>query len=196
MKKITLLPVLIIILLIFGCTATVNQTPEKIKNTGNNQSTQTTLTGRVNYTYYSAPNFLLYYPKGWKVAQSKNGIFEFDSPLEDQNDQIKDGFVVEIWKGNQSTPEEFENYEKTLFSQGDKIISRKSASYKNRDTYALEVEGINKETGVMMYYKTLFFRNGPWVYRLSYAIEKSKMNKYQQVMEEMLDKFVIGDYGI
>ena len=165
MKNLTLTSVLCIFLLIFGCLQTNNTNNNGITKTTNTTANVSPKTA-VEYTYYSSPNFFIYYPKGWKIDQSKNGIFEFSSVLEDQNDKISDGFLVEIWKGLENNSEEFKNYELKLASANDKIIREQNILYKNRDAYVIENKGPNSETNSIMYYKTVFSGNGPWVYRL------------------------------
>ncbi len=147
-----------------------------------------------DYTYYSSPLFLIYYPKDWQVDDQKTtpGVFEFIAPLEDDSDKISEEFLVQIWAGNQSSPEQFEAYERSLMVEGDIIIQTENITYKGKSAFVIEMEGNNSDTGIHMVYKTLFFRNGEWAYRLNYGVEKSKISEYRPIMENILDKFVIG----
>ncbi|MDO8554747.1 MAG: hypothetical protein Q7S22_08110 [Candidatus Micrarchaeota archaeon] len=145
-----------------------------------------------NYTYYSSQLFLIYYPKTWYADDSKNPSFQFFSPAEDSNDKILEEVIVEIWSGNESTTEQFEVYERTLMVQGDVITQTENVTYKEKPTFVIEMEGNNPDTGTRMVYKTLFFRNGEWVYRINYSVEKSKISSYRPIMENILDKFVVG----
>src|SRR3989338_1045543 len=144
------------------------------------------------YSYYSSPMFLIYFPEGWGIDDSQSGIFEFFAPLEDDNDRISEDFVVEIWEGNESTAEEFESFEKQLLKPEDVIKKKESIQYKDRDAFTMEIEGKIHDGPEPMFFKTIFFRNGKFIYRLHYAIEKSKLDKYQPIMETILDRFKIG----
>jgi len=142
-----------------------------------------------DYTYYSSPLFLIYHPQGWAVddQQTASGVFIFSAPLEDDNDRIEEQFIVQIWAGEERTPAEFQAFEEGLMASGDVLSQAGPSTYKGRDAFIVEYE-----SGDGMFFKTVFFRNGQWVYRLHYAVEKSKSAEYQPVMEDILDRFVIG----
>ncbi len=149
----------------------------------------------VEYTYYSSPLFFIYYPEGWGIDdKTTNGVFEFLAPLEDDNDRISEEFVVEIWEGNESTAEEFESLERQLMKPDDVVKKKETIQYKERDAFVMEIEGKVYDGNELMFYKTIFFRNGRWIYRLQYSIEKSKLDTYQSIMETILERFKIGAY--
>ncbi len=206
---------LVSIILFFGCTggeqkktgSNVSVEPPKASSTyvvppndssvinqkiNDSSSTVPIKPKEIVYTYYSSPLFFIYYPKDWGVDDSNNGIFEFLAPLEDNDDKISEEFVVEIWEGNESTAEGFELLERQLLKPYDIIEKKENVRYKNRDAFVMEVEGKIHDGNEDMFYKTVFFRNGEWIYRLHYAIEKSKLDKYHNIMETILDRFVIG----
>ena len=180
-------------LLFFGCVGGQDSTTKNVtKQVSYDDALDQFKSKDSNYTYYSSPMFLIYYPKGWQADDSKNPVFEFLSPLEDDSDKMQDGFAVEIWAGNESTAAEFEAYEQKLMLKGDVVTSKGNIIYKGRDAFFMEVESKSPKFGIPMFYKTVFFRNGKWVYRLNYGFEKSKSGKYKQTMESILERFVIG----
>ena len=149
----------------------------------------------MDYTYYSSPVFLLYYPRGWAAEEPGNGQFAFTAPVEgDPSTNVADQFIVEIWAGEESTPEAYANYEADFMVEGDKVTNEGVGEFKGREAYLIGMEGPNERTGKPMYYQTLYFRNGKWVYRLQYAVEKARQEKLQPLFEDMLDRFVVGDY--
>ena len=117
----------------------------------------------ITYTYYSSPLFLIYFPGDWGIDDSKNGIFEFFAPLEDDSDTMSEEFIVEIWEGNETTAEEFESFEKQLLKPEDVIKKKESIQYKDRDALVIEVEGRVNGGPEPMFFKTIFFRNGKWI---------------------------------
>ncbi len=162
---------------------------------GNYSAPEVKQSDEISYTYYSSPLFMIYYPKGWRSDDGLEGTFRFYSPKEDEEDIILDEFIVEIWEGDESAPSDFEEYEKTLMVEGDVIVKKEEFTFKGKDAFVMEVDGSEPKLGTPMLFKTVFFRNGKWVYRLNYGIEKSKKEKYKPIMESILDKFVVGSYG-
>lgn len=196
MKKPFLLLVLLSAVLLFGCVnggepAANQSSPEPV----NSPPPELKESNEVSYTYYSSPLFMIYYPRGWKVDDILQGTFRFYSQKEDENDVILDEFIVEIWEGSESTASDFEEYEKTLMVEGDVVTSKEEATFKGKSAFVIEVDGSEPKSGTPMLFKTVFFRNGKWVYRLNYGIEKSKKEKYEPIMESIFDKFVVGSYG-
>ena len=185
-------------LLFFGCTGGETKTTDSdvVKDTAKKTAYANALdqfkSKDPNYTYYSSPMFLIYYPKGWHADDSQNPVFHFISPQENTNDTVLEEFIVEIWAGNESTAADFEASERKLMVEGDTVTKKESLQYKGKDAFSIVIEGNHPDTGVPMLYKTVFFRNGKWVYRLNYGIEKSKLDKYQPTTESIFDKFVIG----
>ncbi|MBI5159301.1 hypothetical protein HY992_04230 [Candidatus Micrarchaeota archaeon] len=193
MKKLFLLfGLLLSAFLLFGC-ITGGEPSENPAN--ENLSIGVNKSDSVSYTYYSSPLFMIYYPRGWKVDDSVQGTFRFGSPKEDADDIIIDEFIVEIWEGSESTPAEFEEYEKTLMVEGDAVTNREETVFNGRNAFVIEVDGSEPKSSTPMLFKTVFFRNGKWVYRLNYGMEKSKKDKYEPVMESILDQFIVGSYG-
>ncbi|MBS3062609.1 MAG: hypothetical protein J4203_01945 [Candidatus Diapherotrites archaeon] len=151
--------------------------------------------GGVDYTYYSSPVFLLYYPRGWAAEEVGNGQFAFTAPVEgDPEKNVADQLIVEIWAGEESTPEAYANYEAEFMVEGDRVTGGGAITFKDRAAFVIEVEGPNERTGKPMFYQTVFFRNGKWVYRLQYSMEKARQEKVQPLFEDMLDRFVVGNY--
>lgn len=150
--------------------------------------------GSPAYSYYSSPMFLLYHPRGWSVDDSRPGVFIFTAPPAGSGG-VASQFIVEIWAGNESAPEEYANYEKSLMAQGDAIIKSGASKYQGRDAFVIEMSGPADGGRGGMLYKTTFFRNGKWVYRLHYAIDEKNKAADGPVMEEILGKFKIGSYG-
>ena len=149
----------------------------------------------VNYTWYSSPMFFLYYPRGWAAEEPKNGVFAFTAPVEgDPEKDVADQLIIEIWAGDESTPEAYTNYEADYMVEGDQITNQESTKFKDRDAFVIEMGGKDERTGQPMFYKTIYFRNGKWVYRIQYALEKSRREKSGPLFKDMLDKFVVGDY--
>ncbi len=193
MKKIFL--ILTIAILLFGCVKTDEVTENESAAQLDPQSQK-----EIEYGYYSSPLFLAYYPKDWIIDDqiSYQGVFMFIAPQEDQDDMVSEEFIIEIWNGNQSSAEDFEDYERVLMNENDSILGKQEVSWKDRDAFVIEYEsnlGIDtarESVPITMYYKTIFFRNGNWIYRLQYSVEKGKLERYAPIMETMLDKFVIG----
>lgn len=144
-------------------------------------------------TYYSSPLFLVYYPRGWHTDQPQNGVLVISSPPDEKTNATSQ-FIVEIWAGNESTPQEFKSYEMGLAQPGDSVTSESSTKFKGRDAYEIELESHPASGEPAFTYKTIFFRNNGWVYRLSYSLDKNRAAELRPVMESILDKFVIGSY--
>lgn len=181
-----------ILVLLFGCidiSGNVPPTPPPQKI----PLPPPTQIGDIEYTWVSSPLFFIYYPKGWEYDEPQNGVFTFTAPEDDINDDMNEQFIVEIWSGNQSTPEEFEAVEKDIFGKvaALTINKRESVTYKGKDAFVLEMEQQDPILKIPLYYKTTYFRNGKWVYRLHYAVEKSRLSQYQPIMENILDQFKI-----
>ena len=186
---------MISIFLIVGCTQT-EPAKDKVNVTDDNQEVGIeNNNSEISYTWYSSPLFKIYYPNGWDVDDqiSAPGVFIFSSPLEDNTDKFSEEFIVEIWESDESTSEEFNYFEVGLMDKNDWMINKENITYKGKEAYLMEYEGTDIEY-LGVYYKTIFFRNDEWVYRLHYAIEKSKLDKYKPIMENVLDKFEIGTY--
>ncbi|MBI5046734.1 hypothetical protein HZC07_03310 [Candidatus Micrarchaeota archaeon] len=146
-----------------------------------------------NYTYFSSPLFLIYYPKTWTYTNPKNGIFLFSSPDDSASDPVVEEFVVEIGSGNQSTAKDYKAYEMKLLTPSDRITKEENITFKGKSVYSIEYEGSAGDSqNTTVFYKTIYFRNGDWVYRLSYDVEKSRLSQYGPVMQSILDQFVIG----
>ncbi|MBI5228208.1 hypothetical protein HY988_06475 [Candidatus Micrarchaeota archaeon] len=180
---------IIALILLFGC---LGQNPSS-QNTQTSTQEPATISlprGTADYTYYSSPLYLLYYPRGWYLAEPQNGVVIIDSPA-DGPDNFSQQFVVEIWAGNQSTAEEFESYERSLLTPQDKIISKNQTTFHNTAAFVIEYQ--SPLSSPPLQYKTIFFRNGKWVYRLSYAVEQSRLDKFRPTMESILEKFQIGN---
>lgn len=154
---------------------------------------ETTPQAEIQFTYYSSPLYLAYFPEGWAIDDQKTapGVVRFAAPVSSGN-ELSPEFLLHIWEGNESTPEDFEAYEKNLLLDGDVILKKDSVFYKNKDAFMMEYEGKDAETGSQIHFKTIMFKNEKWVYRLHYSMEKSDLEKYQPIMESILDKFVIG----
>ena len=165
-----------------GCLSQSEPQPSMQENKTQNQS--------IDYTWYSSPLYLLYYPRSWHLEEPQPGAVIVSSPPDNRTNVVNQ-FVLEVWAGNESSPQEFENYERSLM-QNYTVIGKKSIQFKGKDAFAIELEG--ETDGAAFVYKTIFFRNGEWVYRLSYAIDKTKVDIYKPIMETILDKFVIGSY--
>ena len=186
---------MISIFLIVGCTQT-EPAKDKVNVTDDNQEVGIeNNNSEISYTWYSSPLFKIYYPNGWDVDDqiSAPGVFIFSSPLEDNTDKFSEEFIVEIWESDESTSEEFNYFEVGLMDKNDWMINKENITYKGKEAYLMEYEGTEIDY-LGVYYKTIFFRNDEWVYRLHYAIEKSKLDKYKPIMENVLDKFEIGTY--
>jgi|SRR3989338_5247529 len=186
---------MISIFLIVGCTQT-EPAKDKVNVTDDNQEVGIeNNNSEISYTWYSSPLFKIYYPNGWDVDDqiSAPGVFIFSSPLEDNTDKFSEEFIVEIWESDESTSEEFNYFEVGLMDKNDWMINKENITYKGKEAYLMEYEGTDIDY-LGVYYKTIFFRNDEWVYRLHYAIEKSKLDKYKPIMENVLDKFEIGTY--
>ena len=195
---------MISIFLIVGCTQTEPTGNDNLKQaTGEESNDEQTIETEepgynkkeIGYTWYSSPLFKIYYPDGWDVDGqiSAPGVFIFSSPLEDNTDKFSEEFIVEIWESDESTSEEFNYFEVGLMDKNDWMINKENITYKGKEAYLMEYEGTDIDY-LGVYYKTIFFRNDEWVYRLHYAIEKSKLDKYKPIMENVLDKFEIGTY--
>ncbi len=193
---------ILMLMLLFGCAAGPSRADTKFNDTGN-KSTYAPLANKstadgtkdIGYTYYSSPLFLIYYPQGWDLEdRHSTGAFIFTAPPDHEEDKVLEQFIIEVWTGNESSPAEYTDYEMSLSTGKDIITKKETAKYKGRDAFVLEIECPDPDNGIQMFYKTTYFRNGEWVYRLHYAVEKGKLDKYRPIMESILDKFVIGDY--
>lgn len=151
--------------------------------------------GGVNYTWYSSPMFFLYYPRGWTAEEPGNGQFTFTAPVEgDPERNVADQLIVEIWAGEEATAEEFTAYEASLMLPGDTVTKKEATRFKDREAFVIEMEGTDGRTQRPMFYKTIFFRNGKWVYRLQYSMESGRRETIEPLFEDMLSRFVVGDY--
>ncbi len=148
----------------------------------------------LGYTYYSSPLFLLYYPNGWTAEEPAAGVFAFTEPLEETERRVSDQLIVEIWAGEEATPEAYAAYEAGLLREGDRVTRQEKISFKGRDAFAIEIEGTDEGTGAPLFFRTIYFRNGQWVYRLQYSMEQSRREKSEPLFKDLLDKFVVGDY--
>ena len=148
----------------------------------------------LGYTYYSSPMFLLYYPLGWTAEEPDEGVFAFTEPLADTNNRVANQLIVEIWAGEEATPEAYAAYETGLLREGDRVTKQESVSFKDRDAYTIEIDGTDERTNLPLFFKTVYFRNGQWVYRLQYSMEQSRRGKSEPLFQDLLDKFVVGDY--
>ncbi len=155
--------------------------------------------GGVNYTYYSSPLFLAYYPRGWVAEEPGHGQFTFTAPVEgDPEKNVADQLIVEIvriWAGDEvipATPEAFTKYEEGFMRPGDQVTKKESTRFKGRDAFILEMEGADERTGAPMFFHTVYFQYDEWMYRLHYAMEQSRREKSEPLFKDLLDKFVIG----
>ncbi len=188
--KLRYLGLVFLTILIFGCLEGNNERTAKT-----NVSSQQEPAG-ISYGYYSSPAFLIYYPRSWHVNDTENGVFRFTAPPDSTEDQTLEGILVEVWVGNESTPAEFMNYEKRfILNEEDIITKNQSIRFKGRDAYEIDLESTDSDTGTITLYRTIFFRNGRAIYRINTAIEKKMNEKYGPIMDSILEKFVIGNYG-
>ncbi len=185
--KFTELGIVLLFFLLLGCT----QPTTEANYVANNNSLNNTADQNA-FTYFSSPLFMIYYPRGWHVTDNhESGVFLFTPPLENENDKMAGEFVVEFLDfGNKTTSADFEEHEKTLYNETATVTNIQNTTFKGKSAFVIEIEELGDPT---MIYKTTYFKSGEWIYRLHYAIEKNKSNKYKPIMESILDKFVIGN---
>ena len=171
-------------ILVVGCTDQSGQPTVPVNNNSGN--------GSIDYTWYSSQLFFIYYPRGWTVDEPSNGAFVFSSRPASDADNLVQQFIVEIWDGNESTSQEFEAYERALMNEEDIVTSTRNITFKGNPAFEIKYESQGVESNPAFVYKSVFFRNDRWVYRLSSSVEKSKSSTYSPIMETIFDRFVIG----
>ena len=154
---------------------------------------------KIEYITYNHDKFSIGYPSDWSVDDTySEQVDGFDSVLfrsriEDANDKLYDEMVVEVYylEDDFKTFDDFKKSEESILYEEQSVTSTEETTLTGYDALKINIEGNYSNYGTQTKDVVLYFVKQNKVFRIDYAYEASKENKYLPVFEKMLENLKV-----
>ncbi len=166
------------LLLAFGCTTNINSI-----TLGKNTTVVSTNTSEVQYRSYETQNFTIMYLSEWSVM---NNWVSVTIPNETEIDNY---FGVMSWASSE-TLDDLVVYEKGYIGSSENITNVQKIKFKSYDAVSVESETtIGSYNSITRHRTVTYFKVGNRVYRVFYAIDKSREDTLNPLMDSVMQTF-------